>query len=209
MKRRLLKLISAAVLCAVLAGCGQDITIPDPEIMPTVTSITEPDPPVITTVDYVYTSSTGPPPPVNNSIDMPEFPEFPSVDLPEYDNPFDDSFYEYFDDIEFPDFSVAAEDDSDDQLPARISSVTSERVTEISVSDADIPKEEMTQPTPAVTTVSEAMPEVIMPVYDRTAEDVFGEVSIITAENNLEQETMDTFDSIDIYELMPDMDISG
>ncbi len=145
MKVRLLYavIISSVIMC----GCDSDKREPIPELPPAETTRESDIEYTGTTVDFIHVETSGRGMP-STDIDMPEFPDFPSMD--DSDNPFDEEFYAMFNETVsmpvFPDMTAETEDDAEDNLYESDSPVTTavtEYFSEISVSRADMPEDEM------------------------------------------------------------------
>ncbi len=204
---------AAAVTAAALTACKETPTIPPtdnlhPITTPARTSSTYTG----TTVEYVPTASAAQ---RRNSLDMPDMPDmpsFPDMDMGAADNPFDSEFYALFGNngAEYPDYSVAPEDDSGEHLPASETSVPYTEPDDISISREDVPDEAMTNMTEPVTArVETAFPGGQMPDFTfsypapttvTAADGTFPPETLTTAGGMLPQT-----EPFDIREYMPDM----
>ncbi|MCM1579088.1 MAG: hypothetical protein NC078_09855 [Ruminococcus sp.] len=200
------KTLPVLFCAAVLTSCQETPKIPPTDNLSPVTNpVTTRSTYTGTTVEYIPTS---PAPQRRNSLDMPDMPEFPDIDMQAADNPFDSDFYAMFNEnaADFPDFSVAPEDDSGEQLPADLTSVPYTGPEDISVSREDVPEEEMTDlPVPRTVPVETAFPGATMPdfTFSYPAETTVPAVSPETV-----TETGGDFpqtDPFDIRDYMPDM----
>lgn len=143
MKRslRAVCLLAGMVTTAVLCGCEETPQIPDPDVMPRAQTITQTSSTYTgTTVEYVPSSSVQTR--RRSNIDMPDMPDFPSGDMLAGGGPFGREFYELFG-AEYPDYSVAPEDDGGEQLSGTETSAPPAGFSDISVSREDVPEEAM------------------------------------------------------------------
>lgn len=192
---------------SLFTGCGGETPqIPPSDNLRRITNpITTPSTYTGTTVEYVPQSQTAR---RNNSFDMPEMPEFPAGEFPETDNPFGREFYELFggDGAVYPDYSVAAEDDSSEQLTGTETSPGTAGYSDISVSREDVPREAMTDIAPDVRTARVENPfgDMEMPAYE------FSDVTVtaVTVPAETAEEvtagTMPVTRGFDIGDYMPD-----
>ena len=158
---------AAVMTAAALTACEEPPKLPPSENMQLVTTPARTSSTYTgTTVEYVPSTSAAQ---RRNNLDMPDMPDFPDMNMEAADNPFDSDFYALFgnNNAEYPDYSVAPEDDSGEHLPASETSVPFAEPDDISVSREDVPDEAMTNitETPVTARVETAFPGAQMPDF--------------------------------------------
>lgn len=192
------KCMAAAVIITLSLMCGCDSGgDPMPQLPPPQTTVRTSSTYTGTTVDFIHveTSSIRRPP---NELDMPEFPEFP--DMNGADDPFGAEFDALFDGtaapVEFPQMNVSGADSAGDDLSDTVqTTAVSELFSDISISRADLPYDEMT----VTAVVSFDAPETVTDTSVRDTEPETESVSVITED----LQTADTAESYDIRDFMP------